>query len=79
MNTKIDRVIDADTDKQTGREDRTHSVQSSSTAGCLPLRLGRLGAWIAARIRDHEYRVISLRVYSQQRLDGRVDGRRKDG
>ena len=69
MNTKHDPVIDNDANNESGRGNRTDTVRSPWTARYLSARLGRLGAWMAACMKAHEDRVLSLRVYSQHRLD----------
>lgn len=78
MNTKFDSDIEVNANTKTSRGDCTDPVRSSSTGRYLSVRLGRLGAWMAARLKAHEDRVLSLRVYSQHRLDGRVSDERQD-
>jgi hypothetical protein len=74
MNAQFDPDTNANAKCDTGREDCTDPVQPPS----LSARLGRLGAWMAARIKAHEDRIISLRIYRQDRLDGGVSDGRKD-
>ena len=78
MNTKFDPDTNANAKYKTSRDNCTDSVRSPSAARYLSARLGRLGAWMAARLKAHEDRVASLRVYNQHRLDGRVSGGCKD-
>ncbi len=76
MNTKSETDIDVNANTETRREDCTDPVQSPAQSRPLSARLGRLGAWMAARIKAHEDRIISLRIYRQDRLDGRVTDER---
>lgn len=78
MNSKFNPDIDVNTNNETGCIDCPDPAQPPSTARYPSSRLGRLGAWMAARMKAHEDRVSSLRVYSQHRLDGRVTNGRKD-
>ena len=78
MNTKSETDIDVNASTETRREDCTDPVQSPSQVRPLSARLARLGVWVAARMKAHEDRMISLRVYRQDRLDGGVSGERKD-
>ena len=78
MNTQFDPDTNANAKHESSRGDCTDPVRSPSAVRYLSARLGRLGAWVAARMKAHEDRVSSLRVYSQYRLDGQVSGRRKD-
>lgn len=78
MNSKSETDIDVNANTETRREDCTDTVQSPAQARPLSARLARLGAWMEARIKAHEDRMISLRVYRQDRLDGGVSDGRKD-
>jgi len=70
MNSKMDTEIDVNTSNESYRAECTDPVQPPSTARYLSTCLKRLGNWMTARIKAHEDRVSSLRVYSQHRLDG---------
>ncbi len=74
MNTQLDPDTNANAKYETSRGGCTDPVRPPS----LSARLGRLGAWMAARIKAHEDRIISLRIYRQDRLDGGVNDGRKD-
>ena len=78
MKTRFDPDIDVNANAESGPEDCTDQVQSLSPAKYFSGRLWRLREWAAARIKAHEDRVLSLRVYSQRRLDGLVNDARKD-
>ncbi len=74
MNTQFDPDTNANAKYETGRGVCTDPVRPPS----MSARLVRLGAWMAARMKAHEDRVASLRVYREHRLDGRVSGGRTD-
>ena len=78
MNTRFDSDIDVNANGEGCREDCTDQVQSLSSARYFSRGLWRLVEWLAARMKAHEDRVLSLRVYSQRRLDGLVHDARKD-
>lgn len=77
MNTRLDSHTDVKPKHETSSGDYIDPVQSPPTERYPSTRLGRLASWMAARVKAHEDRVSSLRVYSQHRLDGRVTGERK--
>lgn len=77
MNTKSHPDSDVDANNENRHGDCTDPEQSPSTARYLSKRIGRLGAWLAARMKAHEDRVSSLRVYHQRRVDGPVTKARR--
>ena len=79
MNTKSNSDIDASANNETSRGDCTNPVRSKPSTRYLGASVRRLGNWLAARIQAHEDRIIELRVYRQDRLDGGVTDRRRDG
>ena len=70
---KKDNELNVKIDANDASADDTRIVPSAITnSRYISENLGKLKLWMRARLNSHDQRVSSLRVYRQNRLDGRV-------
>ena len=70
---KKDNELNVKIDANDASADDTRIVPSAITnSRYISENMGKLKLWMRARLNSHDQRVSSLRVYRQNRLDGRV-------
>ena len=78
MSTKPAPEIDRNTNDESSPGGCMNRAQSRSATYHLRMSLRRLGTWLVRCFKAHEDRILSLRVYSQHRLDRVGISRRED-